>query len=198
MTALARIHVARKQLGLDDDTYRDILERTVGQRTAKGLSEAQCGQVLDEFKRLGFRPAAGGKRKKLDGKYAAKLQALWIAGWNLGIIRDRHDRALLKFVKGRTGLDHTRFLHHHDDATTAIEALKAWLAHEGGVDWGARNKPDGRKIAEAQWNLLGENPGIEFRDQVLALTGASFILDIDSKGWITVMNALGKKVRAQT
>lgn len=55
---LAAIHAAKKTLDLDNETYRDLLERvsaTKGSpvRSAAQLSEAQLHAVLDEFKRLG-------------------------------------------------------------------------------------------------------------------------------------------------
>ena len=34
---LAQIHIAKKELGLDDDTYRDVLERVTRQRSSAGL-----------------------------------------------------------------------------------------------------------------------------------------------------------------
>jgi len=63
-----------------------------------------------------------------------------------------------------------------------------------GVDWVGRRKPDGQRIAEAQYALLAL-PG-SFRDCVLDMTGKAFVHDIDGAGWIKVMNALGEKIRA--
>jgi phage gp16-like protein len=56
MTTLAKIHVAKAQLGLDDDTYRALLARIAGVRSAKELNKRQIGAVLAEFERLGFKP----------------------------------------------------------------------------------------------------------------------------------------------
>ncbi|MBW8638971.1 regulatory protein GemA [Hoeflea sp. WL0058] len=201
MTALAKIHVAKKQLGLDDDSYRDVLERTVGHRTAKGLTEAQCGKVLEEMNRLGFKSSSGALRKALEGRFAKKLQALWIAGWNLGIVRNRDDHALLAFVKRQTGLDHTRFLHHPEDAAKAIEALKAWLARDGGVDWGKWKdwEPDnGCRIAMAQClRLDSENGARDFWPTVCKAGGISAPNQFKSeRDWQAAMNELGRRIRA--
>ncbi|MFX6292549.1 regulatory protein GemA, partial [Acinetobacter baumannii] len=57
---LARIHQAKKQLGLDEDTYRAVLERVTGQRSAADLSAAGRAAVLAEFERLGFAPPRRG------------------------------------------------------------------------------------------------------------------------------------------
>lgn len=56
--ALGKIHIAKKQLGLDDDTYRSLLQRVSGVRSAKDLNAHQAHKVLQEFERLGFAPRA--------------------------------------------------------------------------------------------------------------------------------------------
>lgn len=50
---LAAIHAARKDLGLDDETYREMLFQLTGERSAKGLNQRQRRQVLDHMRRLG-------------------------------------------------------------------------------------------------------------------------------------------------
>lgn len=55
---LAKIHIAKAQLGLSDDEYRAILARTAGVRSAKALTDRNVGAVLHEFKRLGWQPKA--------------------------------------------------------------------------------------------------------------------------------------------
>lgn len=51
---LAKIHtVARRQLGLDEDTYRAMLESVAGVRSAGGLDAAGRRKVLDHLKRVG-------------------------------------------------------------------------------------------------------------------------------------------------
>lgn len=211
MSALAKIHVAKKQLGMDEDAYRDMLDRTVGQRTAKGLSEAQCGKVLEEFKRLGFQPSLKGgsktRRKALEGRFVKKLQALWIAGWNLGIVRNRDDKALLAFVKRQAGVDSTRFLHHAEDAAKAIEALKGWLARDGGVDWNRRNleplfkQLNGYRIARAQFTRLAPALGApdfyrEFMGEARLISGKAPHFMATEADWQPVMNEFGRRIRA--
>lgn len=53
---LAQIHIAKAQLGLSDDEYRAILARTAGVSSAKQLTNRNVGNVLHEFRRLGFVP----------------------------------------------------------------------------------------------------------------------------------------------
>ncbi len=53
---LAKIHVAKKALGLDDDTYRDMLWTVARVRSAKDLDAAGRAKVLDHLKGRGFKP----------------------------------------------------------------------------------------------------------------------------------------------
>lgn len=57
-SSIAAIHVCRAQLGLDDDTYRELLARVSRQsgaecRSAADLTERQAAEVLAEMRRLG-------------------------------------------------------------------------------------------------------------------------------------------------
>lgn len=52
---LALIHVAKAKLGLDDDTYRDILWVQAHVETAKDLDPIGVERVLKRFQELGFR-----------------------------------------------------------------------------------------------------------------------------------------------
>lgn len=71
---LAAIHAARKQLCLDDETYRAVLARvsaTCGSpcHSSADLSARQRAAVLDELRRLGAtRPARGAKRASFPGR----------------------------------------------------------------------------------------------------------------------------------
>lgn len=210
MTAsIAAIHVAKKHLGLDDDTYRAKLARITGKSSVKEMTEAERQKVLTTLRNEGFTSAPAARRangrQKLTGKYAKRLQALWIAAWNLGIVRDRDDNALVAFVKRQTGLDHTRFLVYADDAKRAIEALKGWINREGGVSYGSTNgyewlSADGAKVAWAQWKILIPGAGLlvrkGFDSEVAKLTGRSMLQDVTAADWQIVMNSFGDRIRA--
>lgn len=56
---LAAIHVGAKQLGLDEQTRRDLIERVTGVRSAADLDDAARAAVVQELRRLGAgRPGA--------------------------------------------------------------------------------------------------------------------------------------------
>lgn len=209
MTAsIAAIHIAKKQLGLDDETYRAKLTVITGKGSAKDMTEAERDRVLQVFRKEGFQPKSNRRsdgRLKLTGKYAGKLQALWISAWNLGIVQNKDDAALVKFVERQTGIEHVRFLRHAADARKAVEALKGWVARVGGVDWSDTEimsdyaRADGFKIAWAQWLKLGGNAHAnsvsEFHALVLQLTDTTVEL-CDRCDWQAVMNALGVRIRS--
>lgn len=76
MSSLAKIHIAKSQLGLDDDTYRALLARVAGVRSAKELSPRQIGAVLTEFERLGFKPKPAKKAGRAVPKPAPDRASL--------------------------------------------------------------------------------------------------------------------------
>lgn len=207
-SSIAAIHVAKKQLGLDDDTYRAKLAKITGKSSVKDMSEPERQKVLTVFRNDGFRPAESKPSgAKMTGPFARKLQALWIAGHNLGVVSDRRDAALIAFVKRQTGLDAVRFLHHADDARAAIDGLKGWLRREAGVSFGNTNgqdwlAADGAKIAWAQWKIL--NPGTDlinrkgFDAEVFRLIDQPnyWLSALTGREWQVVMNAFGARVRA--
>ncbi len=122
--ALAKIHIAKKQLCLDDDAYRDMLERVTGQRSAKGLGDAKLKLVVLEFRRIGWKP------KRKDHKFNTAKQpfqrlihALWRSCKTKGVIQNGSRQALRSFVEKRTGIADPDFL-TYAQAEPIIEALK--------------------------------------------------------------------------
>ncbi len=204
MNALAAIHVARKQLGLDDDTARDLYARVTGKRSLRDMSPGEQDRVVQELRKQAFTRSSNSARKPLEGKFARKLQALWIAGWNLGVVRDRDDKALVSFVERQTGLSHVRFLHDAGDALKAIEALKGWMTRVAGVDWTVGVLvPDwlrapGAQIAVAQWQILvaAEVEPADIRGfRAFVADRAKPVDQMEDRDWVPIMNALGERVR---
>jgi phage gp16-like protein len=166
---IGKIHVAKKQLGLDDDTYRAVLRRVTGKDSSSGCSISELEDVKAEMVYLGFKPVKtahprAGKRPLADGETATKLRALWISGYHLAVVNDPSEAALAAFVKRATGgkkrgVDALQWM-TADDARKAIEALKAWLTRAGGVDWavkwheGDRGSWPRRDVVKAQYAIL--------------------------------------------
>lgn len=53
---IAKIHVAQKQLALDDDNYRAILKRITGKLSCKQMNLLELQKIMAEMERLGFKP----------------------------------------------------------------------------------------------------------------------------------------------
>lgn len=203
MTSIAAMHVAKKQLGLDDDTYRAALFQVTGKSSSAEMTEAQRQDVLEHFRQRGFKASSTARRKPLEGKFAGKLQALWIAGWNLGLVRDRDDRALLAFVKRQTGIDHTRFLRHGEDAMKAIEALKGWLERSGGVNWKEHRDPAACVLAaqvrrlKVEWERnRNAVVGLPILIETVAGHDVGSIPSMSDATRLATMNTLGERIRA--
>lgn len=120
------IHVAKNQLGLDDDTYRTLLMDLTGKDSCSKMTPKEQWRVIEELKRKGFqkRPTHRGKRLISDPQ-AKKIRALWLTMADCGIVRDRSEKALASCMRRFTG----RAL---EDATVKqcqamIEILKQWF-----------------------------------------------------------------------
>jgi len=128
---LAAIHIAKKDRRLDDDSYRDLLERIAGVRSAADLDEVGARRVMAEFERLGFEKPSKPSRAPADRRpIVRKAQAMWIALWNLDEVDSSHDKALAAFAKKITHKDALRFA-TNGELGKVIEALKDWLKRVG-------------------------------------------------------------------
>jgi len=187
MTTISAIHVARRDAGIDEDTARDLYQRETGVRSLREMSPGQQVRTLQALRALNRGPLA----HDLAGPYAGKLRALWISGYNLGVIRDRKDSAMLAFVRGQTGIEHTRFLRDAADARKAVEALKKWLSREAGVDWSDHADIDA--VIAAQGELLHlDGDGASPDEQAF---GAWRRDELDRRSKISVSQQLGVSIR---
>lgn len=69
---IKQIHIAQRDLALTEDTYRCLLERVTGHRSAADLDARQRRAVIDEFYRLGWKP----KTHRRPGRMPASKSAL--------------------------------------------------------------------------------------------------------------------------
>jgi hypothetical protein len=108
---LAKIHIAKKELGLEDSIYRDILYRKFRVGSSKSLSDSQALVLINHFKGLGWVPKS--KPKKYD-------EAMWHDIYR-GNDETKH---LRQFLFNHFKVSDIRFL-ERKTAHDVIEALKA-------------------------------------------------------------------------
>lgn len=131
MSALAKLHIAKKALGLDEESYRSVLVHATGKASARAMSEAERREAVRAFEALGFKPApargAGSPAKRRAG-HVRLVYALWGELQALGQVTKgpRGMRALKAFVKRQCGIDHPDFI-DIQAAPSVIEALKSWI-----------------------------------------------------------------------
>lgn len=106
--ALAQIHIAKAQLGLDDDTYRDMLWAVARVRSAADLDHAGRDKVLAHLRASGFKPKTKVQRpaniQSADrGPLLSKIEALLLDSGRDWPYADR-------MAKHMFGVDKTQFL----------------------------------------------------------------------------------------
>jgi len=132
---LAKLHLARKQLALTEDSYRDVLRRVTGLDSAAAMSDGQLDRALAEFKRLGFKPKAAPPRQPASQHSQIRMiHGVWKDICDIGIDAEDHDAALRAFVRRQThsklhpqGIAAPAFL-NATQANRVLEGLKAWRA----------------------------------------------------------------------
>jgi len=132
---LAKIHIAKKELALDEETYREILSSEFaclpvrqGVRSSKDMTDRQAIKLINIFREKGWVPKT--KPKKYDDKkgdrYSATpgqkrlIEVLWH-----NIYRGNNEtKHLRQFLFNHFKVSDIQFL-DKDKAHMAIEALKA-------------------------------------------------------------------------
>lgn len=140
-SALAQIHIAKKQLGLDDDTYRDMLWAVARVRSSSQLDHAGRAKVLAHLVASGFKVSAPklptpGRPANMDtpdrGPMLRKIEALLLDGrkpWAYA-----HDMCKHMFGVDRVDFAHPGQLHslvaalEVDKRRRAARALKETAA----------------------------------------------------------------------
>lgn len=124
------IHVARREMRMDDETYRLMLSGMTGLDGATStadLSVPNLQRVLEQLKQRGFkpRPNKAGTRPRANDEQSRKIRSLWLELHDLGAVRDPSEEALANFVKSMTKVSALQWL-NVAQASRVIENLKQW------------------------------------------------------------------------
>ncbi|MBF0215210.1 MAG: regulatory protein GemA [Magnetococcales bacterium] len=82
---IAKIHIAKVQMGLTDDEYRALLQGQTGKESCKQMTGAELRAVMMECQRLGWRPTTPGPHVPLQGEVPSPEQVRRMArpsNWN--------------------------------------------------------------------------------------------------------------------
>ena len=134
------IHVARREMRMDDETYRLMLSGMTGLDGATStadLSVPNLQRVLEQLKQRGFkpRPNKAGTRPRANDDQSRKIRSLWLELHDLGAVREPSEEALANFVKSMTKVSALQWL-NVAQASRVIENLKQWLhrvTNKGGI-----------------------------------------------------------------
>lgn len=121
---LAKIHIAKKALGLDRDTYEDILWVVCRVKSSADLDSQGRFKLLKHFESLGS-SSTRKSRAKNDPK-TKKIWSLWYQLKEANKIKSSSVKGLRAFVKKTTGCDDIRFC-DEQQKVIVIESLKKWL-----------------------------------------------------------------------
>jgi hypothetical protein len=142
----------------------------------------------------------------------AKMRALWIALYHLGVVRDPAEQALVNFAKrlsgGRErGIAALQWL-DGEQANKVIEALKAMAVREAGVTW-EPFYPQPKtpvymprwRVLQAQWRILMKicpdlSANQSLRDYLKDVYfGEAILSELDDAGLDAAIENLGAQIR---
>jgi len=128
---IALIHVAKKQLALEEEAYRAILKRTAGVESSRFLTLKGFEDLMAEFTRLGFAktdnkdtPKGAGTGSDDNRPTKAQWRLLGDLSRKVGF-EGFDDQRFIHWQKARSGVDHPRFL-DMQGLNKLIAALKNW------------------------------------------------------------------------
>lgn len=119
------IHVAKRDLGLDDETYRTLLTGCVKKNSTSAMTVPELERVMARMKQSGFKVKRN--RPLADDGQSKKIRALWLSLHEAGAVRNSSESALASYVLRQTGVAALQWL-DPAQASKVIESLKQWLA----------------------------------------------------------------------
>ena len=130
------IHVAKRDLSMDDDTYRAILLRIGKKASSADLTIPELEKVLEHLKRSGFKVRSKSKsapkpeqakpsRPLAQDSESKKIRALWLFLHELGGVKNPSEEALAAYVKRIAGVDALQWI-SGEQAERLIETMKKW------------------------------------------------------------------------
>ena len=122
------IHVGKKMLGLDEDSYRALLIGAVGLDSLKSCTDDQLARVIRKMKEMGFTPTPS--KGAAMHPMARKARAMWVSLHKLGVFDNPSEQAFEAFAKRQLKCERLVWA-RQSDAYSLIEALKKIAERHG-------------------------------------------------------------------
>lgn len=204
----AKVHIARHQLHMDEDDYRQVLFAATGRTSLRDCDEKQLEAVLAALKAKGFEPLPkSGAKAAAQHPMARKARALWISLYQLGVVRNPSEQALEAFARRQLGCEKLVWA-RQSDAFRLIEALKSMAERAG---WqqsvpGSGARPEPRALQErlceailAKLKEAGAVPGDWTLDiaafRLCGIDTAGTAVGYGAEQYARLADALGAKLR---
>lgn len=135
---IAKINIAKAQLQMAEDDYRQGLLDATGKLSLRDCSDAQLERMVAWLGTKGFKALP--HKKAAAHPMGRKARALWISLYHLGEVHNSSEQALEAFAKRQLGCETLNWA-RQSDAYRLIEALKAWAVRSGWRQTDAIGKP---------------------------------------------------------
>lgn len=121
------VHIARRDLGMETDTYRAALLRATGKDSCSAMSKEELQKALDHLKLCGFKVRAKpAPSRALDqSPMSSKIRALWLLLHEIGAVSDPSEAALGAYCKRITGVEALQWT-DGKQCDRLIETMKKW------------------------------------------------------------------------
>ncbi|ECV4485580.1 DUF1018 domain-containing protein [Salmonella enterica] len=136
---ISTIHVARRELRLDEDTYKDALRTATGKTSCRDMTQAELSKVLAAFEKRGFKVRSKPQNRALKpATVTAKIRAIWRLMCAQGFLGSDSEAALNAWVRKQTasanggeGVANYQWLEREPAlASDVLERLKRWHRRE--------------------------------------------------------------------
>ncbi|EJG4850025.1 DUF1018 domain-containing protein [Salmonella enterica] len=136
---ISTIHVAKRELRLDEDTYRDALRTATGKTSCRDMTLPELSKALAAFKKRGFKVRSKLHNRALKpATVTAKIRAIWRLMHAQGFLASDGEAALNRWVRKQTapqnggeGVANYQWLEKEPAlASDVLERLKRWHRRE--------------------------------------------------------------------
>lgn len=134
---IRKVHVGCRQLGIDEDTRRDLQRQVTGKESLSVMTEAELKGVLKALENRGFKPVAKGRHASAPRADLRYVHKLWSLLGTAGALREPGRAGLNAFIRARFGKTwcsvpaDVDMLREWAQIADVIDALKAMCRRHG-------------------------------------------------------------------